>query len=179
MTRARLKLVLIIATFALPFLLAVALHKVDYRPVSTRNRGQLLAPPVDLSTLDVRMEADARWAWTNQQQVWTLVLRVPADCAAACWDAVEGLTRLRATLGRHSPRLKLLLLDRQPPAERREALKPVQYGAAVSPVPPPLDRDPAEAPALWLADPHGFLVIAYAPGFALGDVKADLKKLIK
>ena len=174
----RRTLIGVAAIFLAPFLVAVVLHRMDYRPAQTRNRGELLQPPVALAAFHVRLETDARVAWQNERDTWTLVVRVPQECAPACWESVGELTRLRTSLGRFAPRLELLMLDAMPPMERRAALAPMRFGAMADGVPAALATPPA-APAVWLADPRGYLVLAYAPGYALADLSKDLKRLIR
>lgn len=177
--RGRWQLLLIVALFGAPLLVAIALHWAGWQPARTQNYGQLLTPPRDLRSFKVRLDADALVAWQNDSERWYLIARAPAECDRHCWDALAMLPRLRLALGRFAPRLELLLLERAPPPERRQALRPMQFGLAEPPLPQELAHDPDAGPALWLVDPHGFLVMAYLPGYELDGVVKDLKRLIR
>jgi len=177
--RGRWQLLLLVFAFTLPMLIVLVLKLTDWRPERTRNYGQLLDPPVQLAGTRARYEHDAPVAWDNTQGRWLLLARVPADCDVACWDEAARLPRLRVALGRFAPRLDLLLLDRAPPAERREQLAPMRYAVLEPPAPAAIASDPERAPAIWLVDPHGFLVLAYPPGYDLDRVIKDLKRLIR
>ena len=178
-SRGRWQLVLIVFAFALPMLIVLVLEATGWRPDRTRNYGQLLEPPVALAGTRARYEHDAPVVWDNAQGRWLLLVRVPQTCDQACWDETARLPRLRIALGRFAPRLDLLLLDRAPPAERREQLAPMRYAVLEPPAPAPIAQDPERAPAIWLVDPHGFLVLAYPPGYDLDRVIKDLKRLIR
>ena len=178
--RNRWLLLLVFAMFAAPVLVALLMHAVGWRPAAMRNHGELVQPPVDMTGSRVYLEHDALWSWRDDESgAWTLMVQVPAVCDAACWDRVATLPRMRLALGRHAPRLRLLLLDRIPPQERRASLAPMQFGAAVSLTPGAAWPEPLAGPAAALVHPQGLLVLRYAPGFEVRGIHRDFKRLIK
>lgn len=177
--RSRLILLLIVALFLGSFGIAAVLRFTGWTPAQGRNFGELLQPPVDVGALDLRLEADARWQWKNQEGRWTALVRVPDQCAAECWDRVAMLPRVRLALGRHAPRLPLLLLERTLPAALRERLQPLVGAAAATPLPAPLARVPKAMPEVWLVDPHGYLVLHYPEGFDPNQLRKDLSRVLK
>jgi hypothetical protein len=120
--RSRLKLLLIVAVFALPVLAALVLNLTGWMPGHSRNFGEVVHPPVSLRDIEFVHAADARTHLHNDQETWTLLVRVPASCDDACWQRVAFLGNVRDSLGRFAPQLDLLLLDAQPPAAQRAAL---------------------------------------------------------
>jgi hypothetical protein len=177
--RARWQLLLVVAVFALPLVVALAMHLGDWRPARTQNYGQLLAPALELGAARARYDSDAQVPWSNAEGRWLLLVRVPPDCADPCWNETARLPRLRLALGRFAPRLDLLLLDRAPPAALRAQLAPMRYATLEPPAPEAIAHDPEDGPALWLVDPHGFLVLSYRAGYDLDRVVQDLKRLIR
>jgi hypothetical protein len=177
--RSRLILLLIVALFLGSFGIAAILRFTGWTPAQGRNFGELLQPPVDVGGLDLRLEADARWQWQNQEGRWTALVRVPDACGADCWDRVAMLPRVRLALGRHAPRLPLLLLESEIPAAQRERLQPLLGAVAATPLPVPLARVPKAMPELWLVDPHGYLVLHYPEGFDPSQLRKDLGRVLK
>lgn len=177
--RSRLVLLLIVAMFFGSFGVAAFLRFTGWTPAHTRNFGQLLEPPIDISTVSLVLADDTRWTWKNDQGRWTAVLRLPDDCDLQCWDRTAMLPRVRMALGRHSPRLPLLLVDGKLPAGQSERLQPIREARSTMPLPAPLASSPKASPELWLVDPHGFVVLHYAEGFDPNGLRKDLGRVLK
>lgn len=128
--RSRLVLLLIVAMFFGSFGVAAFLRFTGWTPAHTRNFGQLLEPPIDVNDVSLALADDTRWQWKNDDRRWTALLRLPAQCDAECWNRAAMLPRVRMALGRHSPRLPLLLLDGTVPASERERMQPCRRHAA-------------------------------------------------
>ena len=179
-TRSRLQLLLIVAMFFGSFAIAAALFFSGWKPSAHgRNYGDLLDPPIDVNGHALVLDADAPWPWQNSEREWTALVRIPTACNDACWQAVAMLPRVRGSLGRHAPRFRLLLLDSGIPDLRREALQPMRSASAEKPLPLPALPVTALLPDLWLVDPHGYVVLHYAPGFDPSKLRKDLGKLLK
>lgn len=177
--RSRLVLLLIVAMFFGSFGVAAFLRFTGWTPAHTRNFGQLLEPPIDISAVGLVLADDTRWQWKNDDRRWTALLRLPAQCDAECWNRVAMLPRVRVALGRHSPRLPLLLVDGQLPAGQSERLQPIQAARSTTPLPAILASSPKASPELWLVDPHGFVVLHYAEGFDPNGLRKDLGRVLK
>jgi hypothetical protein len=178
--RSRLQLLLVVALFFGSFAVAATLFFSGWRPAAQgRNFGELLAEPIDLNAHALLLDADGRWTWRNTEREWTALVRLPADCNDACWQRLDPLPNVRTSLGRHAPRLHMILLDRELPVARREALRPLRSAVATSPLPLPALPAEARAPELWLVDPHGYAVLRYPPGFDPRGLRKDLGKLLK
>jgi hypothetical protein len=177
--RSRLILLLIVAMFFASFGIAAVLRFAGWTPASTRNVGQLLQPPVDLTAAVLIEQADAPLVLVNPDRHWTALVRVPAQCDDACWQTVAMLPRVRAALGRHAPELRLRLLDTAIPAERRDGVAPLRTVDVRSGLPASMAGTAATGPDLWLVDPHGYAVLYYAPGFDPAGLRKDLARLLK
>jgi hypothetical protein len=178
-TRSRLILLLIVVMFFASFGAALVLRFTGWRPEHTRNHGELLAEPIDMQAVGLVLEADGRWDWQRADRDWTALVRVPASCDAACWERVALLPRVRQTLGRHAPKLHLLLLDVALPTNRLPTLRPLQSAASATALPAPLREPLAAGPEIWLVDPHGYAVLHYRPGYDPSGLRKDLQRLVK
>lgn len=178
--RSRLVLLLIVAMFFGSFGVAAFLRFTGWTPAHTRNFGQLLEPPIDVNDANLVLADDSRWQWRNNEGRWTAVLRLPARCDAECWNRAAMLPRVRMAMGRHSPRLPLLLLDGTVPTNQRERMQPLREARSNAPLLAVWSASaPASGPELWLVDPHGFVVLHYAEGFDPNGLRKDLGRVLK
>jgi hypothetical protein len=92
---------------------------------------------------------------------------------------VTALVNVRTSLGANAAKLELMLLDREPPAERREALAAMALASATLPLPGRLSAPLAAGPELWLVDPNGLAEMRYPPGFVPAELRKDLGKLVR
>jgi hypothetical protein len=177
--RSRLKLLLIVAVFALPILAALALNLAGWMPGHSRNFGEVVHPPVPLRDIEFVHAGDARTHLGNDKERWTLLVRVPAACDAACWGRVVLLGNVRTSLGRTADKLELLLLDREPPQAWRDALATFAFATPLTPLPGRLAAPLADGPELWLVNPYGLAEMRYAPGYVPAELRKDLGKLVR
>jgi hypothetical protein len=178
-TRSRLSLLLIVSVFALPILAALVLNLTGWMPGHSRNFGEVVHPPVPLRDIEFVHAADARTHLHNDQETWTLLVRVPATCDDACWQRVAFLGNVRDSLGRFAPKLDLMLLDVQPPAARLATLHHFAFASPTTPLPGRLSAPLTDGPELWLVNPYGLAEMRYAPGFVPAQLRKDLGKLIR
>ena len=178
-TRSRLALLLIVAVFAVPILAALALNLAGWMPGHSRNFGEVVHPPVRLREIEFVHATDARTHLGNDKERWTLLVRVPPACDAACWQRVAVLGNVRTSLGRTADKLELLLLEQEPPPAQRDALATFAFASPTSPLPGRLSAPLADGPELWLVNPYGLAEMRYAPGFVPAQLRKDLGKLIR
>ena len=178
-TRSRLSLLLIVSVFALPILAALVLNVMGWMPSHSRNFGEVVHPPVPLRDIEFVHATDARTHLGNTKETWTLLVRVPATCADACWQRVAALANVRTSLGRHAAKLDVMLLDREPPVAHRGALADFAFASPTTPLPGRLGAALADGPELWLVNPTGVVEMRYAPGFVPSELRKDLGKLVR
>lgn len=172
--RSRWPLALVALVFLLPFVLAVILRFGGWQPTQTRNFGVLLDPPQSMQALRAERADGGVWAFENQDHHWSLLLRRPQDCDAACVAQLSVLPNVRTSMGRHQGRITLFdLVDGgDAPTAGFEALRLVD-------TPPDLLRTVPSGVEVWLVDPHGYLVLHYPAGFEARELRLDLGRLIK
>lgn len=176
--RNRIMLVVLAALFLLPFVAATLLHVIGWTPQDTRNRGQLLEPPVSLADLDLRHADGAEYQWAAQERRWQVAVLPPADCATVCVELIAGLDKVWRLQGRRADRLQVLWFGPVPSeAVTFRTFVPMQPNSDLTARMPGLASE--GAPTVYLYDPAGFLVMRYAPDFDLADLRADIAQLLK
>ena len=176
--RNRIMLVLLVAVVLLPVALAMLLHLSGWRPTHTRNHGELLNPPVLMSDIEFRNADGVIYDFAPQERRWQIVVVPTPDCGARCAELIAGLDKVWRLQGRRADRLHVLWFGPVPAgAMTFRTFVPMQPVSAL------VDRLPQLAtsgdPSLYLIDPSGFLVMHYAPGFDVADVRADVAQLLK
>ena len=178
--RGRRRLLIVAAVFLVPFLVAIMLHSVGWRPGEQVNRGTLLAPPVLLPPLEAtRLGVRAQPPASN---AWTVIIVSTDGCASACQRALEDTRRVLDLLGRDRDRVRRVLLA----TERLDA-SPLDAHADVVAVDASAPGDSAvraafpEAAdgAVYVADPRHYLMLRYDPGQDAKNLFDDLKRLLK
>lgn len=185
--RNRRMLLAIFALFFGSMLLAGLLRFSGWRPEGTKSHGELLEPPVDLREARLALVAGGEYAWNPGERQWRLAVAPPADCAEACVDVARDLDVVWRTLGHRADKVDVLWLcaqaDCSVPSPLREdrSLRLLRPDPAVRAKLPGVDNG-AAAPtglAVYVIDPHGFVILRYAPGADPAGIRADLGKLLK
>jgi hypothetical protein len=92
-------MIIFVAVFLLPVLLAkLALENGWFNQAAT-NKGELLIPSVDMSTLQ-----------KIQIQKWKLLYVLPEVCTQACENALYSIIQVRSALGKHSDRAEVVVI---------------------------------------------------------------------
>ena len=176
-TRARLRLLLIVALFAAPVLGAVLLHLSGWEPARTRNHGELLRPALDLRDAALRRADGRPYAWEPEARRWRVVVVATPDCTG-CADLIAGLDKVWQLQGRRADRLDVLWFGALPEGARPfRRLVPMQADPAFAARLPGLAQH--GTPNAYLLDPQGFLALRYAPGFDVAHLRADVALLLK
>ncbi|WP_228716789.1 hypothetical protein [Billgrantia pellis] len=156
----RLKLLALIAVFALPMVSAwVMLHWRIGIPDQHTAHGEL-APSVP---------ALEEWPLVDQQASfdggdWVLAF----DCTRDCEAQADRWWRLHRALGREAPRVTRLRIGGSPASQPGESVTQWREAPAWQ-----------EAGAVWLIDPQGRVVLRYAGNVSERDVMDDLSHLLK
>lgn len=175
--RSRRVLLVILAIFFGSFFLAGALRLSGWRPHGLKNKGELLQPPADLRDAVPRLAAGGTYAWNPEARTWRILVPAPAQCDATCVQLAEGVDKVRALAGKDMIRVDILWLGAHPANLPGNGVRVLADDAALRARLPRAD-DPRGTP-VYVLDPNGFVVLRYAPGFELGDLRTDLSRLLK
>jgi len=176
--RSRLVLLLLAALFLAPPIGAWLLYRSGWQPQQTRNRGELLQPPIDLGEMRLVRADDTPYDWEPAARRWRVVVVPPAACAKECADLVAGLDKVWQLQGRRADRLDVLWFGAVPEgAVAFRRFVPMQRSEAFEARLPRLARE--GAPNAYLIDPRGFVALRYAPGFDVAHLREDVAQLLK
>ena len=171
---------------AMPFVVAFALYRFEWRPAHTGNHGELTQPPRPLPENGLH-EADGRPLPTAELRGrWLLVLAGDGPCDADCLRQLHLMRQIQVAQNKEMGRLRRVWLGAG--AARDPALPELrrQYPDLVVAVPPEgaaandwraaLDGSHYR---LYLVDPLGNAMMRYAPGVDPTHVRKDLERLLK
>jgi hypothetical protein len=186
-SRQRRKLLLIALLFLSPVALSFYLYygHGNWRPTQTTNHGELIVPPRALPAVTLRASnaAEVEHPFYN---TWSLIYVGAADCDARCREALYVIRQVRLALNRDSDRVQRIFLyqgdccDEAYFSQQQQGLIRLNLdsdvgGRLLRAFPAPA----AESGRIWLADPHGNLMMSYPSGVDAGGMLADLKRLLK
>ncbi len=186
-SRQRRTLLLIGLLFLLPVALSFYLYygHGSWRPTKTTNHGELLVPPRALPEVTLRAP-DGAVVEHPFGNTWSLIYVGAGNCGPQCREALYLMRQVRLALNRDSDRVQRLFLyqgdccDEQYFMQQQQGLVRLNLDSDVGgrltrafPVPP------LESGRIWLADPHGNLVMSYASGSNPKGMLEDLKHLMK
>lgn len=179
-TRNRLTLLLIVAAFVLPIVVAWfyssgILSLADRKLI---NRGQLVSPPLDLSS-QAEMVGIAP-LFTLKPSEWAVVLLQPDACADACGKILDDLLTLRELLGQGAVRVSVHAITGAEGSPETHAGRVHTDPAAMTwlgeRLPP---GETGVLPAIVLIDWRHQLVLRYAHTGELSAIQRDLKRLLR
>lgn len=169
--RNYLVLLLLALLFAAPGIAAYLfyLHP-QWLGAATTNKGHLLNPPELLPVV-------------NAKQKWRLILWNQGDCEAACLAQVDKLARIRLALGRRLYEVEQWLIlateAQQLPDSLKKALTEQDIQVQrLSAEERKNSRSLEGKSQVFIANPSGYLVLAYALTSKPGDIFHDLKHLL-
>jgi len=176
--RSRLILLLIAAMFLSSFGIAAFLRFTGWTPGHSKNFGELLRPPTDLSGLRLIRADGQPYPWAAEKDIWRIVVVPAQNCQSACAAVLDALHRTWLSQGRKADRIDVLWFGELPAnAPRFRRLVPMQRDARLSAALPELARP--DALPVYLVDPSGFLALHYHAGFEPTGLRKDLGKLLK
>lgn len=178
-TRSRIVLLVILALFLSSFGVALFLHYSGWEPQATRNHGDFIEPPRDLTAVRLRHADGTEYPWQPGEGVWRVLVLPPRDCSsAACVEMVDTLRRVWVSEGRHADNVHMLWFGEIPEGSATFrnlfAMQPDETVAAQVP-----ESATTEALPVFVTDPSGYLVMHYPAGFDPGGLSRDLRRLIK
>lgn len=177
--RNRLGLILIVLLFAAPLLTAWVLHESGWQPSATRNYGELIEPPQDLTHARFVLADGTPLAWRDPDWSWTILAVTGPDCATSCIARLDELRRVRLTMNQNMQRVRLVVLGADLAPATLGALKPAMIAHDVDERLAAMRPSAADQVAVAFADPHGFLVLRYPVGYDANKLRKDLARLLK
>lgn len=188
-SRQRRTLLLIGVLFLLPVAASFYLYYVrtDWRPAGTTNHGELIEPPRALPSVTLR-SSDGAAIELPFEKAWSLIYVGDGDCDGRCREALYVMRQVRLALNRDSDRVQRIFLyrgeccDASYFSQQQGLMKfdlDTDVGGRLMRAFPSQDMHPAESGRIWLADPHGNLIMSYTPGTDPKGMLEDLKRLLK
>lgn len=191
----RLLLLLLLATFIVPFVVGDLAYKLGWYQGGETNLGTLIEPPVAFADFQARKLDGVVQTAAFAKGSWWLLYVMPAHCEAACRNRLFQMRQVRKALGKEADRVQPLLVLTAPLTAETEALLAQEFGefvrleASADTLNVALARvvpNPAEAGQLYIMDPMGWLMLTYAPEadektsvIKAEDILQDIKKLLK
>lgn len=175
--RGRLQLLLLVAVFLVPILLALLLNAGGWVPAPERQHGELLQPPLDLRGESLALAGGGSYAWTPEARLWRVVALPPSNCDDACVQAAADVDKVWRLLGHNADRVDVLWAGRWPEGvQRPTTLRLLQPDPTLRARLAPAG---GTGTSVHVIDPNGFVVLRYPAGFDAAGLYADLKRLVK
>lgn len=194
---ARTTLLIIAGLFFFPLILAWLMWNgvIDFSPVTTRNKGELVQPPVpvtwkySLVPVSGNSEIPGQEYAASLEKHWVILHVVPNPCSDPCLETISTLRQVHKAAGRNQSRIRIVLLMQGGRPERFEQQLREIYPAFH------LAEDPggrlltvldqiattfssnAEGSS-YVADPIGNIMLYYEAGSDPNNLKDDLKRLL-
>lgn len=159
---------MIVAAFVLPALLAVLLQTrwFHWDPSTTRNRGDLIAPVVSLAG-----DAQSASVFADGHR-WSVLVRLPASCDAACERRIALLGNIREAQGKEMDRVHLV-------AWSAAGVEPPEVFTSWEPQTAQAEQLMLAEGAVVLVDPAGNAMMRYRADADPTDVRKDLAHLLR
>ena len=186
MNSGRIKFLLIVFIFTVPFVISYYLSK-DYhagRELQTSNYGSFINPIVELSQSTFDDYSGENFNVNQHLTKWSLIYRMPKNCSQMCSDEIYLIRQVNIALGKDMNRLeRVIVLNQTIPSSEIDDLV-IKYPKAIvvknnsstfiNEINKITDRY-----VLLLTDPLGNVILGYDEGFEGKKLLKDIKKLLK
>lgn len=182
--RGRRQFLLIASLFIVPVLTAIVLYRsVDWRPV-VNTQGTLIDPPRPLETSGLTLADGENVPADVFQGHWFVIRPVTGDCGQRERALFDELARVRLALDKDAGRVQRVLVHDGgcAPADFGSGETDVKFYATaadgsrfLAQFPPAVDG----APGIYIADPHGNLMMSYPAGGSARGLLKDLERLLR
>lgn len=192
-------LLILLATFVIPFVIGDFAYKQGWYKGGQTNKGQLIQPPVAFAGFKAVDASGKTLDASFAKGKWWLLYVVPADCDTACRNRLFQMRQVPRALGKEAERVRQVLVTTSPLSAETEALIAHEFpefvrlqaqaaaiDAALAPAPGNAGGKASQAGQLYLMDPMGWLMLDYAPEpdekasvIKAEDILKDLQKLLK
>ena len=178
----------VVAAFVVPVVAAYILFFLGVTPPAYSNKGELLAPVVDIESFAL---TDAENQPIKRDDIiihrWHMILFAGSRCDDACNEALYKMRQINIAVGKNAPRVRHTVVHYAPPDEAFSALIEQEYPDArrvytnSQSVEAALQQVGAEfrSNEIYLMDPLGNIMLRFTQDQSYKDLMHDLNKLLK
>jgi len=191
--KARRTLLLVIAIFLVPVLIATYLHVTGWRPNGrSLQHGDLLQPARPLADAELQTADGATFRLSSLRGRWAIVYFGRLPCNETCRNNLYKMQQVRLAQGRDAVRVQRLFVQLGGAEKGALAKIAADYPGIVAlqgteTAVNKMARDffiaqgtPLDGlERIYLVDPHGNLVLSYAPDADPTGMRKDLARLLK
>jgi cytochrome oxidase Cu insertion factor (SCO1/SenC/PrrC family) len=189
--RGRLRLLLVIALFATPVLLAYGLYFSGWRPAAApRVHGELVTPARPVADVALRTLDGQDMAFSAFRRQWLLLYVGSSECPAACEHALINMRQVIAAQGRqaHRVRAAMVVTDTRALSSLRQILSAHPELTALTGAPQALRQlaQDLELPGAlagqhrtYVIDPLGNFMLSYPADADANGMRKDLERLLR
>ena len=176
--KSRLILLLIVAMFFSSFFVAWGLRLAGWTPQGSKNFGELIQPPIDLTASSFRHADGKPYPLEPEKHLWRVVIVTTPGCTDACTAMTDTLFRVWETQGRQAERVDVLWFGELPKNSRTfRKLFAMQSSPELLAALPQTATDTSLP--VYIMDNRGNIVMQYRPGFDPSHLRKDLSRLLK
>jgi len=182
--RGRRQFLLIASLFIVPVLTAIVLYRsVDWRPV-VNTQGTLIDPPRPLETAGLTLADGENVPADAFEGRWSVIRPVTGDCGQRERALLEELARVRLALDKDAGRVQRVLVHDGgcAPADFESGETDLKLYSTATVGSRFFAQFPAAvdgAPGIYIADPHGNLMMSYPAGGSARGLLKDLERLLR
>lgn len=190
--RARRRLLLLVAIFSLPALIAYALYFSGWRPETTGNYGELVQPPRPLPGLMLQTLDGKALHLGELRGKWTLLMFGDAECPKPCAATLDKIHRVILAQGNKAERVRAVFVVTDPRARdwlqyamkdypgtlaligSTDTIRILTSYFALSKTTPANDPN-----RIYVVDPLGNFMMSYPAEADANRVRKDLARLLR
>ena len=186
MYSGRIKFLLIVFIFTVPFVISYYLSK-DYHAggeLQTSNYGSFINPIIKLSKTSFNDYSGKSYSVDQHLTKWSLIYRMPKNCLQICADEIYLIRQVNIALGKDMNRLQRIII-------LNTSISSSEIDEVVSKYPKSIIvknnsstfideiNKITNRHVLLLSDPLGNVILGYDGGFEGKKLLKDIKKLFK
>ncbi len=174
--KSRRSLFLVLATFALPIILAKVALEAQWLDMGVTNKGTLLTNELTLEQLGLKT--------TDFEQHWLIIYSLPEQCSIHCQQTLETVHNTYVALGKEMPRVfPVALYQNELSTEQRQKISQSKWQLLAM---PEQAKQQIVKPQIFIVDPLGNVFLSHQlpentkqlPQLGK-QILADMKKLLK
>lgn len=187
----RNKIIILVAIFLFPIVLAAYLKFTGWRPAKTMNHGELIQPVIPVNDLEFISISGELFRLSSFQQHWLLVTFGSADCHGSCMNNVYKMRQSHIAQGKHQKRIRRLFIStRGSSVNMKKVFQDypkmeiaVGPGNAIRKFVRQLNVNngatEGQLNQIYLIDPLGNYMMVYKADADAGGIRKDLKRLLR